>query len=150
MRIVVQRVKKAEVRVEEKVVGAIGNGLLVFLGIHSTDTKEVISWMVQKVLHLRLFADEAGKMNLSLQDIQGEILVVSQFTLYGNCQNGRRPDFFEAAPPLIAEPLYLSFCEEIRKKIGDVQTGNFGSFMEVALVNDGPVTFLIEKSSGSI
>lgn len=146
MRVLIQRVKEARVTVEKEVCGSIGKGLLIFLGIHREDKAESTLWLVNKLLGLRLFADSEGKMNLSLKEIEGEALVVSQFTLYGNCLNGRRPDFIQAAPPETAQPIYEKFIEELRREIGRVQTGMFGAYMEVALINDGPVTFLIERN----
>lgn len=150
MRLVVQRVKETKVTVEGEVVGQIKRGLLVLLGIHHTDTEALIPKMVQKLIHLRIFSDAQDKMNLSVQDIEGEVLVVSQFTLYGNCEGGRRPDFLEAASPSTAEPLYIKFCEAVRQVLGHVQMGRFGAKMDVSLINDGPVTLVIEKNSGSI
>ncbi len=147
MKLVLQRVQRAEVRVDGETVGAIGKGLLVFLGIHSQDTSDKIAWLVNKLLNLRIFEDELGKMNLSVKDVGGEILVVSQFTLYANCARGLRPDFLEAAPPSVAEPLYEQFIAEVKKGMGKVQTGKFGAYMEVSLVNDGPVTILLEEKS---
>lgn len=145
MRMLLQRVKEASVTVEGQKVGAIGKGLLIFLGIHKDDTPERTTWLVNKLIGLRLFADSEGKMNLGLKEVGGEALVVSQFTLYGNCLNGRRPDFIESAPPDRAKALYEKFVDEVRRELGSVQTGQFGAYMEVALINDGPVTFLIER-----
>ncbi len=145
MRILVQRVKEARVHINGKVIGSINKGILALLGIHKADTIEQIQWGVKKLLSLRLFNDHQEKMNLSIRDIQGELLVVSQFTLYGNCQNGRRPDFMESAPSSLALPLYAHFVETLRREIAVVQTGEFGANMQVELVNDGPVTLMIEK-----
>lgn len=145
MRLLIQRVKEARVEVNERVIGAIQQGLLIFLGIHHADTDKHLPWLVNKVAGLRCFSDDAGKMNLSLTEINGGALVVSQFTLYGNCQNGRRPDFLEAAPPAVAIPLYNSFITELKRIIPHVQTGEFAADMQVHLINDGPVTFLIER-----
>ncbi|MGK5594122.1 MAG: D-aminoacyl-tRNA deacylase [Parachlamydiaceae bacterium] len=145
MRILVQRVKEARVRVNDKIIGAINKGILALVGIHKADTLEQIQWGVNKLTSLRLFNDHQGKMNLSIKDVQGELLVVSQFTLYGNCQNGRRPDFMESAPSSIALPLYTHFIESISKEIPVVQSGQFGADMQVELVNDGPVTLMIEN-----
>ena len=144
MKAVVQRVKSSSVRVEGKVVGEIGPGLLIFHGVQNGDLPDQTSWLVNKILSLRIFEDSAGKMNLSVEDIGGEILVVSQFTLYANCQRGRRPDFLEAAPPEVAEPIYNKFVSEVADRIGKVETGRFGAAMEVSLVNDGPVTLIVE------
>jgi D-tyrosyl-tRNA(Tyr) deacylase len=144
MRAVVQRVKEGKVTVKGNICGAIGRGLLVFLGIHKEDQEKQISWLVNKIINLRIFADELGKMNLNVRDVSGEILVVSQFTLYGNVTNGRRPDFIDSAPPEKAIPLYEQFIKEVAKELGSVQTGQFGAYMDVALVNEGPVTFIVE------
>ena len=145
MRLLIQRVKKAEVLTEEGIVGSIEKGLLVLLGIHKKDTKSLIDPMVSKLIHLRIFADEGGKMNLSVLDVQGSILVVSQFTLYGNCSRGRRPEFLESAPGPIAEPLYEQFVSSLQTYPVKVATGRFGAHMEVSLINDGPVTLLLES-----
>ena len=145
MKVVAQRVKEAKVTVEGEVRGAIGPGIVALLGIHIDDTPDKTSWLVNKLINLRFFQDDAGKMNLSVKEIGGEILVVSQFTLYANCTRGRRPDFLEAAPPSIAEPIYEKFVREIRSELGSVQTGIFGAHMEVSLVNDGPVTVILEE-----
>ena len=144
MRVVLQRVKEAKVVVDGQVTGSIGHGLLVFFAVHQSDTMADIPWMVNKVLNLRLFRDENDKMNLSIKEVLGEVLVVSQFTLYGNCMNGRRPDFIDSAPPTMAIPIYEAFVSEIKKDLGKVQTGVFGAAMEVSLINDGPVTFVID------
>jgi len=140
-----QRVNKAKVTVENQVVGEIGRGLLLFLGIHRADEAAKIPWLVEKVTNLRIFEDQEGKMNLSVRDVMGEILVVSQFTLYGNCQTGRRPSFTEAMPPQEAEKLYELFIQELKKAVGEkhVATGQFGAYMQVELVNDGPVTLML-------
>lgn len=145
MRMLIQRVRSASVVVKEETVGKIEQGLLVLLGIHKNDQTTQIPWMVNKLIHLRIFADEEGKMNKSVQDVDGEVLLISQFTLYGNCIGGRRPDFLASAPPAISEPLYNQFVEEVRTKLGKVQTGVFGALMQVELVNDGPVTLLVES-----
>ena len=149
MRIVAQRVKESRVVVEGKLSGAIGAGLLVFLGIHREDSMSQIPWLVNKLVNLRIFQDEQGKMNLSVKDMRGEILVVSQFTLYANCFGGRRPDFLDAAPPSIAIPLYEEFINAIKKEVGKVETGIFGASMEVFLVNDGPITIFLDDSNRS-
>lgn len=143
MRIVIQRVKEAKVIVEGKITGSINQGLLVFLGVHKDDLPEQTSWLVQKLVNLRIFTDDQGKMNLSVKDVKGGILLVSQFTLYGNCLEGRRPDFIQAAPPTLAEPIYEKFGLEVVNELGSVQKGVFGAKMEVSLINDGPVTFII-------
>lgn len=144
MRLLIQRVKEAKVEVEGKITGQIGKGLLVFLGVHKDDTEDEIDWLVNKLVNLRCFSDENDKMNLSIKDIQGGVLIVSQFTLYGNCMNGRRPDFIDAAAGPKAEDLYNKFVEIVRKEIKHVGTGKFAAYMDVSLINDGPVTFLID------
>lgn len=145
MRIVIQRVSEASVEVDKKVVGKIGRGALVFFAVHKKDEQSQTLWLAQKLLHLRMFADEEEKLNLSLMDVKGEVLVVSQFTLYGSCLEGRRPDFTESAPSSIAEPIYEQFVADVKRNLPGVQTGVFGANMKVRLVNDGPVTFIIDK-----
>lgn len=145
MRLIVQRVKKASVEVAGEVCGQIQKGFLVFLGIHKDDRPEETLWLVNKLLHLRVFSDDNERMNLSIQEIQGEVLVVSQFTLYANCQKGRRPDFLEAARGPEAEKIYNKFVEEVKQHLGKVQTGIFGASMDVTLCNEGPVTLLIDS-----
>lgn len=145
MKVVLQRVTQAQVTVDGTVIGAITPGLLLLVGITATDTTAELTWMAQKCLGLRIFPDEAGRMSRSVQDIQGEILVVSQFTLYGDCRKGRRPSFDQAAPPAIAEPLYEQFVAELRASGLTVATGQFGAMMQVELVNDGPVTLILER-----
>jgi D-tyrosyl-tRNA(Tyr) deacylase len=144
MRMVIQRVKEAAVRVNGTTVGQIKRGALVLFGVQKTDIPAHTAWMAQKLLGLRYFSDPQGKMNLSLQDIQGEVLIVSQFTLYANCNEGRRPGFEAAAPGAMAKMMYDKFVEEVRHELKEVQTGVFGADMEVSLVNDGPVTFVID------
>ena len=144
MRMVIQRVKEARVTVEGKVIGQIKKGALVLFGVQKTDIPAYTEWMAQKLIGLRYFSDSNGKMNLSVQDIQGEVLIVSQFTLYANCNEGRRPGFEAAAPGSVAKMMYEKFVEEVRQEVKMVQTGIFGADMEVALVNDGPVTFVID------
>ncbi|MBB65674.1 MAG: D-tyrosyl-tRNA(Tyr) deacylase [Waddliaceae bacterium] len=144
MRALIQRVKEARVIVENETVGEIEKGLLIFLGVQKGDEEKHINWLVNKIISLRIFPDEAGKMNCSLKDVEGSLLIVSQFTLYGNCQNGRRPDFFESAPPEQAEKIYSQFIKECKKQVLNVSTGVFGAMMEVQLINDGPVTFMID------
>ncbi len=145
MRTVVQRVSSASVTVDGNVIGKINKGFLVLLGIKSTDTKQDVDYMVKKVINLRIFRDENDKMNLSLKDVNGELLIVSQFTLYGDASGGNRPSFIDAAKPDIAIPLYEYFVSECRKKINLVQTGEFGADMKVELLNDGPVTIIMES-----
>ncbi|HNA61796.1 MAG TPA: D-aminoacyl-tRNA deacylase [Rhabdochlamydiaceae bacterium] len=143
MRLVIQRVLKASVCVEGQVVGEIGLGALVFFGVHKDDSPEKIDWLVQKLIHLRFFSDSAGKMNLSLLDTKGQVLIVSQFTLYADCREGRRPDFGLTAPSAIAKPMYDQFVAETKKHLA-VETGVFGAAMEVSLINDGPVTLILD------
>lgn len=145
MRTVVQRVSSASVTVDGNVIGKINKGFLVLLGIKSTDTKQDVDYMVKKVINLRIFGDENDKMNLSLKDVNGELLIVSQFTLYGDASGGNRPSFIEAAKPDIAIPLYEYFISECKKQISVVQTGEFGADMKVELLNDGPVTIIMES-----
>ena len=146
MRVVLQRAKKASVIVADEIVGAIDQGIVVLLGIAPEDSQKQLNWLCEKVVHLRIFEDDDGKMNKSLLDVGGECLVVSQFTLYGNCQKGRRPSFVKAARPEIAEPLYESFCKRLEQLgVAKVQTGIFGAMMDVSLINDGPVTLIIES-----
>ena len=145
MKVVVQRVKHASVTVEGKTVGKIEKGFLVLLGVSHEDTKENADYLVKKVCNLRVFEDENEKMNLALKDVEGEILVISQFTLYADCSQGNRPSFINAAKPDIAEPLYEYFCQECEKNNSHVEKGLFGADMKVELLNDGPVTIVIEK-----
>ena len=144
MRAVLQRVRRAKVTVDSQLTGEIGVGWLVLLGIAPADTRAEVDWLADKVSNLRAFADDAGKMNRSVQDVGGGVLVVSQFTLYGDCQKGRRPSFTGAAPPAVAEPLYEGFVAALRSLGVPVETGRFGADMQVELVNDGPVTFVLE------
>jgi D-tyrosyl-tRNA(Tyr) deacylase len=147
VRVVLQRVSRAAVRVDNNVVGEIGRGFLVLAGFAPTDSDAALEWMAEKVLGLRLFGDDEGKMNRDLAEVGGGVLVVSQFTLYGDARKGRRPSFIDAAPPEIAIPLYERFVALLREKAGSIPiaTGEFGAMMEVELVNDGPVTLLLEK-----
>ena len=146
----VQRVRRASVTVDGKVVGAIGPGFLVLLGVHVTDTRAEADWLVRKVASLRIFPDENGKMNRSILDAEGEALVVSQFTLYGDVSKGNRPSFVSSAPPDVAEPLYEYFVARLEEQLGRrVPTGVFGAMMDVELVNDGPVTLWIERPAGN-
>jgi D-tyrosyl-tRNA(Tyr) deacylase len=144
MRAVLQRVRRAHVVVGEEVVGAIERGLLVLLGVAPADTAEQGHWLADKIVGLRIFNDDEGKMNLALGDVGGALLVVSQFTLYGDCRKGRRPSFLGAAPPETAVPLYEAFVAAVRALGVPVQTGRFGAMMQVELVNDGPVTLVID------
>lgn len=146
MKIVVQRVKRASVTVDGTITGQINEGILLLVGIHQEDTKKIINWCCEKVSKLRIFEDEQGKMNLSVRDVNGGILVVSQFTLYGNTKKGTRPSFIEAAKPEMAEPLYNYMIEQLNSINGNpVETGEFGAMMDVELINDGPVTIIVEK-----
>ncbi len=145
MRAVVQRVSRAEVRVAGAVTGRVGRGLVVLLGVGRDDSEAEAAWMLDKIAGLRIFADDAGKMNLSLEDIGGGLLVVSQFTLYGDTRKGRRPSFIDAAPPELASALYDRFVEIAKARGLDVGTGVFQAMMDVDLVNDGPVTLIIES-----
>lgn len=145
MKIVVQRVKNAQVEVEGKTVGKIKQGFLVLLGVTHGDTKEQADYLVKKLCNLRVFKDENDKMNLGLKDINGELLIVSQFTLYADCSNGNRPSFINAGKPEQAEELYEYFCEKCSKNNIHVEKGIFGADMKVELINDGPVTIIIEK-----
>lgn len=145
MKIVIQRVANAQVEVDKKVVGKIGKGFLVLVGVTHEDTKENADYLVKKLCKLRIFTDENDKMNLSLKDVNGELLIVSQFTLYANCKDGNRPSFVEAAKPEQANELYEYFCSECEKNDIKVEKGIFGADMKVSLLNDGPVTIIIEK-----
>ena len=149
VRVVLQRVSRAEVRVNGRVTGRIGVGFLVLAGFAPSDTAETLAWMADKLLGLRVFGDADGKMNLALADVHGAVLVVSQFTLYGDVQKGRRPSFIDAAPQELAVPLYERFVSLLRERGAGsgtrVETGEFGAMMEVELVNDGPVTLILEK-----
>lgn len=145
MRAVLQRVRDARVIIDREVVGQIGRGFLVLLGVTHSDTGEQARWLADKIVSLRLFNDAEGKMNLALADVGGEVLVVSQFTLYGDCRKGRRPSFIEAAPPPVAVPLYEAFINGIRAHGIRTATGRFGAMMQVELTNDGPVTLIVES-----
>lgn len=145
MKAVIQRVSSASVTVEGRIVGQIGQGIMVLLGVEKGDTEAPADWLAEKIVGLRIFEDEAGKMNRSLQDIGGAVLAVSQFTLAGNCNKGRRPSFDTAAPPDEGKRLYDYFVESLKRQNVPVQTGIFQADMQVALVNDGPVTFILER-----
>lgn len=145
MKFVVQRVKNAQVDVDNKIVGKINKGFMVLIGITHTDTKEIADYLVKKLINLRVFKDEKGKMNLSLKDVEGELLLISQFTLYADCSSGNRPSFTDAAKPDFANELYEYIIEECKKKIRKVESGIFGADMKVSLLNDGPVTIILEK-----
>ncbi|HEX9484444.1 MAG TPA: D-aminoacyl-tRNA deacylase [Gemmatimonadaceae bacterium] len=145
MRLLLQRVSRAEVRVGTRVTGRIGRGYLLLVGFKQTDSEETLVWMAEKVVGLRLFADAEDRMNLSLAEIDGALLVVSQFTLYGDASKGRRPSFIDAARPDMAIPLYERFLSLLRERTTRVESGEFGAMMDVELVNDGPVTLWLEK-----
>ena len=145
MKIVIQRVKQSSVTIDGEVHGQIGQGFMTLVGFCETDTKDIVDKMVDKMIGLRIFEDENGKMNLSLQDVQGQILSISQFTLYANCRKGRRPSFIAAAKPDLAIPLYDYYNEKITQCLGHVETGIFGADMKVDLLNDGPVTIILDS-----
>ncbi|MDM8517150.1 D-aminoacyl-tRNA deacylase [Desulfobacterales bacterium HSG16] len=145
MKAVVQRVSQSSVVIDDRQISNIGMGLLVLLGVSETDSEKDADWLSAKIVNLRIFEDDTGKMNRSLVDINGEMLVVSQFTLYGDCKKGRRPSFVHAAGPEKANMLYEYFVDKIRQKNIPVQTGKFGAMMEVSLLNHGPVTLIVES-----
>ena len=145
MRAVIQRVRRAKVTVDGEMTGEIGQGILILLGVSKNDSEKEALYLLEKTLNLRIFEDSEGKMNLSLSDIKGELLVVSQFTLYGDARKGRRPSFIDAAAPAEAHRLYEFFVSEARQQISKVGTGRFQAMMDVELVNDGPVTILLDS-----
>lgn len=145
MRVVLQRVSRASIEVEGKIIGKIDNGLLLLLGIHVDDSIKELEWMAKKIVGLRIFEDEDGKMNNSLNDVGGSLLIVSQFTLYGDCEKGRRPGFIDAARPEKAIPLYEEFIDRCKKSGVHVESGEFGADMKVDLLNEGPVTLVIDS-----
>jgi D-tyrosyl-tRNA(Tyr) deacylase len=148
MRVVLQRVSRAEVRIGDRVSGKIGHGYVVLAGFAPSDSDAQLGWMAEKILGLRVFGDAEGKMNRDLTEVGGGVLVVSQFTLYGDASKGRRPSFINAAPPTVAIPLYERFIALLKEKSGGtvpIETGEFGAMMDVELVNDGPVTLLLER-----
>src|SRR5437762_2834555 len=145
MRAVVQRVTRGRVTIDAKIVGEIGNGLVVLLGVARDDTKLDAAYLAEKITALRIFDDDEGKMNLSLKDVNGGVLIVSQFTLYGDVRRGLRPSWIEAAAPEVAQPLYEFFVRQMRAAVDDVATGSFRALMQVELVNDGPVTILLDS-----
>ena len=145
MRIVLQRVKRASVKIDNRIVGQIEKGILLLVGVHRDDTPDKAEFLASKCADLRIFTDSEDKMNLSLKEVDGAALVISQFTLFGDSSKGRRPSFIEAAPPAKGNELYLYFIDLLKKEIPIVQTGIFGADMDVELVNDGPVTLILEK-----
>jgi len=145
MRVVVQRAKNAAVTVEGETVGAIDHGLMLLVGVTHTDTKEDAEYVAEKIANLRIFEDESEKMNFSLLDVKGDVLSVSQFTLYGDCRKGRRPNFMSAAKPDYANDIYEHFNEQLRALGTNVETGKFGAMMDVSFTNDGPVTLIVES-----
>ena len=148
MRLVIQRVSEAAVKIEDHLKGAIGPGLLLLAGIAPNDDEEDLTWVAKKTVQLRIFSDEAGKMNLDLQDIGGDILLISQFTLHASTKKGNRPSYIAAAPPDIAIPLYERFIQLLEEQLGKpIQTGIFGADMQVSLLNDGPVTIIIDSKN---
>ena len=147
MRTVVQRVRSSSVEIDGKIVGKIGKGLMILVGIRHDDTTKQVEWMADKIKKLRIFEDEDGKMNLSAKDVGAEYLIVSQFTLYGDCKKGTRPSFTDAAVPSVAIPLYEYFIELMRADGDNVQTGEFGADMLVSIENDGPVTMVIDRNN---
>jgi len=147
MRSVIQRVNSASVTVDERIIGKIEKGLLVLLGVCDDDTDADMKWLADKISGLRIFTDENDKMNLSLEDVSGGILVVSQFTLYGDCRKGRRPNFTSAGKPDFAEKMYDEFVKYLKTKVDVVETGSFGADMKVSLENDGPVTLIIDSKA---
>jgi len=146
MRAVVQRVLGAEVKIQNQSVGRIGGGLLVYLSVGKTDTGKDAEWIAEKLVNLRIFEDQAGKMNRSILDVQDSILLVSNFTLHGDCRKGRRPSFDTAAEPQLAQQFYQKVIELITKQGISIETGTFGEYMQVSSINDGPVTFLLDSS----
>lgn len=145
MKIIIQRCSRAEVRINQEVVGRIGRGFVLLVGVTHEDTPAEVAFMAKKIAGMRIFEDEAGKMNLSLADVQGEILSISQFTLYGDARKGNRPSFVQAARPEVAEPLYDLLNQTLRQQYGlTVETGRFGADMKVDFINDGPVTIILE------
>ncbi len=147
MKALIQRVSKAKVEVGNRIIGQIDIGILIFLGIGHKDTAKDIDYLVEKIAHLRIFENEGKPMDKSVKDINGELLIVSQFTLYGSLKKGRRPDFGEAADPTLAKDLYEKFIEKCKNTGLKVETGEFAAMMDVSLTNDGPVTFMLESNS---
>lgn len=147
MRFVIQRVTESEVRVDNEVIGKIGKGFMVLVGVSDNDTKEIADKMIRKMLALRIFEDEQGKTNLSLDTVGGELLLISQFTLYANCKRGNRPSFIEAGAPDMAEAMYEYIIEKCKEQVEVVERGRFGADMKVSLVNDGPFTLILDSDT---
>lgn len=147
MRLVIQKVSKASVETEDGLMSEINTGFLVLVGIGKQDTRETVDQYVRKMINLRIFTDENGKTNLSLADVKGEVLLVSQFTLYANCKKGNRPSFFDAGEPEKAEALYQYMIEKVKESVPVVRTGTFGAYMKVSLINDGPFTILLDENT---
>ncbi|MFD0932971.1 D-aminoacyl-tRNA deacylase [Psychroflexus salinarum] len=146
MRIILQRVKEASVEIDNQIAGSINQGFLIYLGVEGEDQQKDIDWLVKKVSNLRIFSDEDEKMNLNIKDVEGEILIVSQFTLYASTKKGNRPSFTKAAKPDLAKELYQSFIDSMNEDYhGNIQTGRFGSNMQVSSINDGPLTFILDS-----
>jgi D-aminoacyl-tRNA deacylase len=147
MKVLVQRAKDASVTVNNEVVGKINEGVMLLVGITHDDDEKIVNYIAEKIVHLRIFEDDEGKMNHSLLDVKGQVLSISQFTLYGDCRKGRRPNYMDAARPEFAEKLYERFNEKLRTYGVDVETGMFGEMMDVKFTNDGPVTLMVEKEN---
>ena len=147
MRFVIQRVKESEVRVDGEVLGSIGKGFMVLIGVSNSDTKEIADKMIKKMLGLRIFEDEQGKTNLSLDTVGGSLLLISQFTLYANCKKGNRPSFIEAGAPGMAEEMYEYIIEKCKEQVETVERGQFGADMKVSLINDGPFTIVLDSET---
>lgn len=147
MRFVIQRVKESEVRVDGEVLGSIGKGFMVLIGVSNSDTKEIADKMIKKMLGLRIFEDEQGKTNLSLDTVGGSLLLISQFTLYANCKKGNRPSFIEAGVPGMAEEMYEYIIEKCKEQVEMVERGQFGADMKVSLINDGPFTIILDSDN---
>ena len=145
MKFVIQRVQNGNVTVDGEIIGSVNHGYVVLIGINDYDTELIAEKMVQKMLHLRIFEDDQGKSNLSLKDVQGELLLISQFTLYADCRKGNRPSFTKAGTPELAEELYEYIISECRKQVPSVQTGSFGANMKISLLNDGPFTIVLDS-----
>lgn len=150
MKFVIQRVLEASCEVDSKITGQISNGFCVFIGVSDTDTKQIADKMIQKLIGLRIFSDSEDKINLSLQDVDGSLLLISQFTLYANCRKGNRPSFTEAGKPDFANEMYEYIISECKKQIPNVQTGIFGAAMKISLVNDGPFTIILNSDDFTI